>query len=66
MPAETDSHRVLLRQTRVPRQDTSTRQDQGRTRDVWQEYKKDLTVMEAELGLLIELAVQLLLVLSLH
>jgi hypothetical protein len=42
------------------------RQDQWRTQDVWQEYKKDLTVMEAELGLLIELAEQLLLVLSLH
>ena len=56
--ANTDSCGVLLRQTRVPRQDTSTRQDQGRTRDVWQEYKWDSK--DRERGLLIELAVQCL------
>ena len=38
------------------------RQDPWRTHDVWREYKKDLTVTGAELGLLVELVVQLFLV----
>ena len=56
MSAETDSHaeaRHVLRQ------------DPRRTRDVWRDINRTqwiVTVMEAELGLFIELAVQFLLV----
>lgn len=43
------------------------REDPGRSRDVWREHKwAQQTLMEAEYGSLTELAVQCLLVLSLH